>query len=334
MSKTAAPISPSLEALATLARLCLLVSFAITGLGFLGQYHFAADLFSHFRVHLAAAQVAGLLVVWLARKRALCWVTVAALLVNAGMVLECCLPGVQWEDGGRPDGGQISILLANVETQNRRYDDVAALIAEESPDLIGLIEVNEAWLQALRPKLEGYPHRLEAPRDNNFGFALYSRIPFDPKTTTDMGFGLQGVVVRLTAADFATGLILMHPEPPITAARFEHRNTEFETAARFCREEAGPWIVMGDFNCTPWSLHYMKMKRDAGLSDSLRGRLPLGTWPAKLPAFKIPIDQCLHSPEILTLSRKRGPEVGSDHLPLLLTLFVPKPFGSEPRRND
>jgi endonuclease/exonuclease/phosphatase family metal-dependent hydrolase len=39
-----------------------------------------------------------------------------------------------------------------------------------------------------------------------------------------------------------------------------------------------------------------------------------------LRPVQIPIDHCLHAPEMMTLARATGPACGSDHYPLLVTL--------------
>jgi endonuclease/exonuclease/phosphatase (EEP) superfamily protein YafD len=39
----------------------------------------------------------------------------------------------------------------------------------------------------------------------------------------------------------------------------------------------------------------------------------------------IPLDHCLVSPELAVVDRRRGPHVGSDHLPLLIEIQLPRP---------
>jgi endonuclease/exonuclease/phosphatase (EEP) superfamily protein YafD len=79
--------------------------------------------------------------------------------------------------------------------------------------------------------------------------------------------------------------------------------------------------MVGDFNVTPWSPLFADLLRDSGLADSCRGFGWQPTWPTRLPAmFRIPIDHCLHGAGVAIVDRRVGPEIGSDHLPLLLEL--------------
>jgi endonuclease/exonuclease/phosphatase (EEP) superfamily protein YafD len=41
-----------------------------------------------------------------------------------------------------------------------------------------------------------------------------------------------------------------------------------------------------------------------------------------LPVLRIPIDHCLVSSELVVLEHTVGPDIGSDHYPLLVTLAV------------
>lgn len=73
-----------------------------------------------------------------------------------------------------------------------------------------------------------------------------------------------------------------------------------------------------------------------GLKNSRQGFGLLPTWPiktnyppyAKIPSFltgllSIPIDHCLISPDIKVAKTRTGPNVGSDHRPLITDLLIP-----------
>ena len=47
------------------------------------------------------------------------------------------------------------------------------------------------------------------------------------------------------------------------------------------------------------------------------------TWPTYNPLLWIPIDHCLVSPEIIVTDRQIGPDVGSDHYPIVVDLQLP-----------
>ena len=83
-------------------------------------------------------------------------------------------------------------------------------------------------------------------------------------------------------------------------------------------------IVLGDFNATPWNDAFVRMRRASGLSiGSTAAWLP--SWPAPLPALlRIPIDHVLVGGDLLVTAPRLGPAFGSDHLPLLAAVQIPR----------
>ena len=78
-------------------------------------------------------------------------------------------------------------------------------------------------------------------------------------------------------------------------------------------------IVTGDFNSTPWS--FGRRRDDAAIGIERRTRA-LPTWPANGPmglAF-LPIDHVYAGPGWRTVSIRRGPQLGSDHYPVIAIL--------------
>ncbi|MET0272859.1 MAG: endonuclease/exonuclease/phosphatase family protein [Phenylobacterium sp.] len=84
-------------------------------------------------------------------------------------------------------------------------------------------------------------------------------------------------------------------------------------------------IVAGDFNSTPWSFSRRRWDREFGL---IRRDRALFTWPAQqdsrlrwLGLFPIlPIDHVYAGPGWATVKVERGPRLGSDHYPVIVTL--------------
>ncbi len=77
-------------------------------------------------------------------------------------------------------------------------------------------------------------------------------------------------------------------------------------------------MVLGDFNTTPWNYYFQKFLKESGLRDSSQGFGPQPTWPNFSRLLSIPIDHCLHSAEIVIVGRQIGPDVGSDHYPVIV----------------
>jgi endonuclease/exonuclease/phosphatase (EEP) superfamily protein YafD len=84
------------------------------------------------------------------------------------------------------------------------------------------------------------------------------------------------------------------------------------------RKRTGALVLLGDLNTTSWSPHFRDLINTAGLKDSRAGFGIQPTWPAGTPPLWIPLDHCLVSPEIKVHDRRVGPNVGSDHFPVIV----------------
>jgi len=87
-------------------------------------------------------------------------------------------------------------------------------------------------------------------------------------------------------------------------------------------------ILSGDFNTTPWSVSLRRADATLGL---IRRDRAVPTWPAQVlgqpwPLPFLPIDHVYAGPGWATVKVERGPYLGSDHYPLIVTLapFSPR----------
>jgi endonuclease/exonuclease/phosphatase (EEP) superfamily protein YafD len=275
----------------------------------LGSVHWVLELGTVLTLHcLVVLAAAALLAAVLRRART------AAILGTIAAVHGVFALSVAAERRAEPQQDAVTILVANVYTANTDYQKLAALIAKTHPHVVGLVEVNAAWLEALAPHLMKYPYRYSIPREDNFGIALASRIPLDqlredsygPVPTLSAVLRLSGLRVRL---------VLTHVLPPISTDYVEFRDLQLRRMAKAIRRDGMPTLIVGDFNATPFSAIFREAQSESGLHavDSFQGSWPT-FWPALL---RVPIDQVLASPA-LRVSRRLGPDIGSDHLPVLV----------------
>ena len=83
---------------------------------------------------------------------------------------------------------------------------------------------------------------------------------------------------------------------------------------------AATTILAGDFNSTPWSFARRRDDRDFGL---IRRTRAVFSWPAaghRLPFAILPIDHVYAGAGWATVRVTRGPRLGSDHYPVVVTL--------------
>lgn len=289
----------------------------VSSLGWLGAFHWSLDLLAHFRIHYLIG-CAMLLIISLGFR----FRTEA--IAAAGLLTFCAattlLPLYTGADKAPTTGPRLTCLHANVLSSNPQRQPLLDLIASETPDIILLEEVTQAVLDDLGPSLTNYLHQILAPRENNFGIALYSRHPIRSRSTaTWLGHKFPQIVATLDTPLGPIQLLGLHPTPPIGKNGTTIRRLTLEHAVATLQPGL-PAILMGDLNATPWSADFRYLVRASGLTDSQRGQGYQPTWPARLGLLGIPIDHCLHSPELISLERRIGPDIGSDHRPLIVVL--------------
>ncbi len=133
--------------------------------------------------------------------------------------------------------------------------------------------------------------------------------------------GRPSVSLRLSKGGSPVSLLATHPRTPMTLQTFSQRNDQLTEVGSFVRSRPGPWVVIGDLNMSMWSPWFKRLCGEAGLSNARRGFGVLATWPAFLPGVcRIPIDHCLVSDPSMVTGCRLGPDIGSDHLPLIVDL--------------
>jgi endonuclease/exonuclease/phosphatase (EEP) superfamily protein YafD len=297
------------------------VLFTLAGL--FGKQAWFFELFTHFKVQLAACFILYAGIECLARHTHHAVAALAFAAVNALPAAQLVLlPSGSAAHPQAVHEQHLRILQANILTSNTNAPALLALIAREKPDVILLQEPNARWLRDLASLTNAYPVFAAEPREDNFGAALFARrarsaeiVHFDdperaPSTRARIDLGGRTLTVMGT-----------HPLAPYCAYTWHGRNRYTLDLARLLRDTPGPRVVTGDFNNTPWSLNLQAFLNLGGLLDSAQGRALQATWPTFLPSpLRIPIDHCFHSADVRIAGRRLGPDIGSDHLPLLIDL--------------
>jgi endonuclease/exonuclease/phosphatase (EEP) superfamily protein YafD len=303
-----------------------------TAAAWLGRVHWVFDLFTHWRPAYLLLSAMCLLLLLVLRAR-LTW-SVAALLaviIHAWAVVPWYLPVDRHGAAATEAVGQhLVVVVANVYTANEDHAAVLAMLDREQPDLFAVMEVNQRWVRALGAIHDRYPHRVVEPRADNFGIAVYSRLPLRDAQVMQLGpVGVPSIVARVEWPEGKpVHLVVTHPLPPMSADNFEARNAQLAAVGQWVltqRSQAGgEHLILGDLNATMWSPWYEAMRDATGSVNARRGFGIQGTWPSGgLTALRIPIDHALVSLGIGVIDCRALPTVGSDHLPLRLVVSVP-----------
>ena len=292
----------------------IVFSFA-TGLGI--DYH-GIELFAHFRLQYFVASV--LLLIGFAFLLRYAWV--AALLVtvifNASFVLPAYI-----SNAPTAMGTTLKLVHANVHSRNSRYERLLALVELENPDLIFLQEFTPEWLAGTQSLLQEYPYAYSEPRDGNFGIAVFSRIAFaEVRHVASAPLQYPSLLATIKVDDETVTFISSHPTIPIGRELYDARNEQLRGVAELARKQAGNLVLLGDFNASTWDRHFLELEASTGLRNVRQGFGILPTWPAFLPFAMIPIDHALVSDGIAVTDVRTGRQIGSDHLPLIVTLAL------------
>jgi endonuclease/exonuclease/phosphatase (EEP) superfamily protein YafD len=300
-----------------------IVGLAMTVGGMLARWWWVADLATHFPMQLALILVTcGILLLAL---RSAVWATLAlaAALFHGLAVAPLFLAPPKLPT---TNAVAVKVMLANVRRANTDVAAVLDLVRQEAPDVAVLIETDQAWLDGLAPLAAPLPYWATQPRGDDFGLAILSRYPLDNVITHTLGaMSLPALEARVELPTQGLQLVAAHPPPPTTAAYSAERNRVLGELAALVRGRPGRLVLCGDLNTSPWSPHFKDFLSSSRLVDTRRGHGVQPTWNSVWPRLmRVPIDHCLVSTGIGVDGFRQAAPIGSDHLPLVLDLALPR----------
>lgn len=296
-------------------------------LGELGRLHWAFELASHFVVQYAIA-LAIACAYFLLRGRGLWFfVTIILVLVPAWRLAPYA---PFWDQATTAATGtrQLRVMTINVQASNDRYDLVRAEIERLEPDVVFLPESTDRWVAGLAGLRERYPYTIDARSASVFSLLLISRVPLAESAIINLpepnGFPAVLARICLEGADNETGcvrLIGIHPPPPLDGALATARDAALRAVpALVVAKDQERTILLGDFNCTPWSPVFRDLLTATGLRDTSRDFGLGSTWLSRWLPFGLTIDHVLAGKAIRATEHDVGRDVGSDHFPVVTTL--------------
>ncbi|THD63270.1 endonuclease/exonuclease/phosphatase family protein [Phenylobacterium sp.] len=303
--------------------LALLIAGLAAGLALLaqgGRFSARLDVFSHpAPLYLAAAlAAAALALIGAARLRR---VGLGLAILGAILSAALILPEFLRDTGpvaapGAP--GQIKVIEFNARRSNQRFQEIADWLASEHPDVVVLEEANTVLADTVlfRMGWRGAAGRIRdslilTPRP----YEAMNRPIVDPRSK------LTFVNATYRDAQGPFDVVVTHlvwPGP----AQARQRATLHAVLASLPTDRT---ILAGDFNSTSWSFARRQDDRTFGL---VRRDRAFWSWPADVgragntlfPFPLLPIDHLYAGPGWATVSVRRGPPLGSDHYPLVVTL--------------
>jgi endonuclease/exonuclease/phosphatase (EEP) superfamily protein YafD len=244
-------------------------------------------------------------------------------------------------------------MTHNIFGLNYDMERVDAVIREEDPDIVALQEFfpEQAGLGDLLKDRYPYAVRCQGGKRANLG--LYSKFPFSEEMAAgecpENAQGTQRTAHIVVGFTLSTGtsfsMMTTHMDWPVP---IERQREEFVATAEAANAIAGPLVVVGDFNSTPWSYALKSFEAATGLERETRNLITYPELFTVPPGVKrrfpfLPIEdktcfgECgadlLRTVPFLPLDHvfqrglivselHLGPQTGSDHRPVIFTMSV------------
>ena len=217
----------------------------------------------------------------------------------------------------------LKLCYLNVLGTNRQYDKVLQFIHEEQPDFALFSEATTTWGSALSVLAADYPHHLRVDRTD---FELFGKHRIQQPNLRLFGEirGYVNFMSEIRNTQITSSLHHAYPRFHYGERGFTWRNDQLVTGIG--HEIAAidqPLIVIGDLNTDMWSAYFREMMRLAPLRNARKGHgvlLSQGVNHGLIQSvlLRTPIDHCLVSNHFHIEEIRLGPNLGSDHLPLVV----------------
>ena len=290
--------------------------------GLAARHLLLAELISSFNAQLAILMLICATFLLLLRQKMFGWLL---LIVSVGQILilvSVFLPSSQPQPGPQ----KIKVMSMNVWGDNDQFQKVIDQIEVVSPDVLLVIEYNIQWHYKMMDLYSTYPHRMLEPRWHGYGIAMFSKLPLEDTEVwqlTKKETDVPALSARVKVGDQSLRITGLHTMSPTNSLRMRLRTEQMNEVAVGLASIDEPSMLMGDFNCTPWSPFLQDLTKACGYRDSRQGEGFLASWNTELPwMFWIPIDHALVSEEVHVHERYTGEPCGSDHRPTIMEISV------------
>lgn len=168
------------------------------------------------------------------------------------------------------------------------------------------------------------------PFNTSFNAAMYTDILFQNDTIRIFNIHLQSIRFRQEDYAFMDTVSLKYSKQQMMGIRnigyqlktaFSLRAEQAIMISNYIKVSPHPVVVMGDFNDTPQSYAYRRIKK--GMHDAFRmsGRGMGNTYAGDLPSFRI--DHIMYNNPLISYQFKRIKTEYSDHFPITTWLYLP-----------
>ncbi len=209
--------------------------------------------------------------------------------------------------------GQVKVIQFNVSRRDTRLDDRARWLAEQDPDFLILEESTPAMRAAV---LRHLPRHMTCGRTCET--VIFTRtVPEAGEQPRRGRYGLGPAIAIVRMPPQAGGYVLVGTHYTWPTNVRSHRENTARMLQLIDPLPKARMILAGDFNSTPWS--FARAREDARNGLERRTRA-LASWPTTFGVPFLPIDHIYAGSGLRTVSVRRGPDLGSDHYPVVAVL--------------
>ena len=284
----------------------------------LGQLHWTLDVLSHFNLQYTLWLMVCIVIGLFIRGRRLAVLAlVPALAINLVILGPYFLPSAS---AASASGTHLRVATINIHTPNSDYKAILNYLTTYQPDVVMISEAEPALIATIQEKMSrSYPYIYDESMRGTLGLALLSRQPFLDTETIPLSDGHRRRLLRATIEwqDNPVTLYGIHPLPPIRSRWAESRNSELHTIQNMIADEAGPLILLGDFNASPWAYPLRQLTAATDLQHAALGLGIRPTWYLERVVFGAPIDHVFVSPDWAVNAYTIEGDINSDHTPVM-----------------
>ena len=306
----------------------LLVVLALTASWAVARDFWLADMVDLFRpvVVLLAAALLALAI----GARAVGLIALSGLLLAANLYLlvqpSLDLPAAQASGARRPP---VSVASFDVVSDESLPDFTSwARDKKRRPDVVGLQNLTAPWRDRIAQLADVYPFSASAlHKEIGVKEDIVSRFPILDASVYRPTGGRTAVRATVEIEGQPVQVFVIDPNKATSQTRWAERNQYLGLVSQWVASQAAgrPAIMLGDWNITPWSPFYADVFEQSSLRRGDTGILP----PATHTLAHLPIPLLGLNDDHIAVSRRipvegcaPGPDLGSDHLPLVCAIHV------------
>lgn len=299
-----------------------------TGVLVIASYFIPAlEVVTHVAPQIVTGAVLTSLIVWILRAPR--W-AIAASMIGAMPPAMLVIPeyAAALQGGVRPapNTPQLKVITVNLWSHNNDYAGLAQLISTERPDIIVVQEAFGGWKAAIESLAPEYRVQAGCLDPSECNVAILSRLPLIEVAPTQSTAIVAARLRFWTGSGYIPiGIVGVHLSRRQTA---QTQREEWDYLVVVTESLGDAAVLAGDFNATPWS---RSLRRLDELIDLDRRTHALSSWPTSVRIFTsvrlrmapmFPIDHVYAGSRWRTVEVRRGPDIHSDHFPIIATFAL------------